>query len=410
MALLLDTLQKPEADNGVKSPSLLEWRHHPDKKFDHVVLGRGHPGGVWQSIDGDLLTVSAGAWMELPAMSMSDWSESGATGAEAELTGRASVASVSHYYQDYVKKMGLEQNFRSYSMVTEVRQLRCNEMREEEDAIVPDVNHVNTSQDSADSEIQQEEVFSFENDDDDLSSACSSLTRRRSLSSNSFESQSFFGPSPGQAPTSHQEYDTIDQERGYSFTRQDSTLSNVDNWDPIINPSLFGDQSYLGRSLSQEVPVSPESLRSVEGMEDYCNSLKCSLVRRCCPEADTLFEVRGWTQEPGQSEPTQFRYMTKNVVLATGMADIPNRLNVPGEDRPFVLHKLSQLNHLVKSGGLSPESDPVLIVGAGLSAADAVIAAQSHNISLLHVFRKHPRDPSIVFNRYTDKIFLKIFH
>jgi len=150
--------------------------------------------------------------------------------------------------------------------------------------------------------------------------------------------------------------------------------------------------------------VSPGSLRSVEGMEDYCNSLKClksqvSQLSRCCPDADTLFGVTGWQQEPGQTQPTQFRYMTKNVVLATGMADIPNRLNVPGEDLPFVLHKLSQLNHLVKSGDLSPDSDPVLIVGAGLSAADAVIAAQSHNISLAHVFRKHPRDPSIVFNR-----------
>ena len=44
--------------------------------------------------------------MELPAMSMSDWRDQQQEQG-AELTGRASVATVSQYYQDYVKKMGL---------------------------------------------------------------------------------------------------------------------------------------------------------------------------------------------------------------------------------------------------------------------------------------------------------------
>ena len=99
VALLLDHLQKPEADLGLKNPSLLEWVHHPDKRLDHVVLGRGGPGGVWQSLagsagGGDMLTVSLGGWMELPALSMEAWQQG-----EAEMTGRASVATVSQYYQ-----------------------------------------------------------------------------------------------------------------------------------------------------------------------------------------------------------------------------------------------------------------------------------------------------------------------
>ena len=73
VALLLDALQKPEADLGLKNPSLLEWRHVPEARVDHVVLGRGGPGGIWQSIDGDMLTVSLGGWMELPDLSMSQW-------------------------------------------------------------------------------------------------------------------------------------------------------------------------------------------------------------------------------------------------------------------------------------------------------------------------------------------------
>jgi hypothetical protein len=35
-----------------------------------------------------------------------------------------------------------------------------------------------------------------------------------------------------------------------------------------------------------------------------------------------------------------------------------------------------------------PCCDPVLIVGAGLSAADAVIAARFRSLPILHVFRK----------------------
>jgi uncharacterized protein YpmB len=27
---------------------LLEWKSNPEKKVDHVVLGRGKPGGIWQ--------------------------------------------------------------------------------------------------------------------------------------------------------------------------------------------------------------------------------------------------------------------------------------------------------------------------------------------------------------------------
>ena len=48
VSLLLDALQKPNADLGVEDPSLLEWRHDSTHIVDHVVLGRGKPGGVWQ--------------------------------------------------------------------------------------------------------------------------------------------------------------------------------------------------------------------------------------------------------------------------------------------------------------------------------------------------------------------------
>ena len=48
VALLFDTLNHPDADTGQDLPSLLTWKHHADHAIDHVVLGRGHPGGSWQ--------------------------------------------------------------------------------------------------------------------------------------------------------------------------------------------------------------------------------------------------------------------------------------------------------------------------------------------------------------------------
>ena len=59
-----------------------------------------------------------------------------------------------------------------------------------------------------------------------------------------------------------------------------------------------------------------------------------------------------------------------------GQTDLPNRLSVAGENLPFVLHNLQELDKMVETGRLTGNSDPVMIVGAGLSAADAIISTQ----------------------------------
>ena len=60
----------------------------------------------------------------------------------------------------------------------------------------------------------------------------------------------------------------------------------------------------------------------------------------------------------------------------SGQTDLPNKLGVPGEDLPFVLHNLQELEKMVETGRLTTNSDPVMIIGAGLSAADAIISTQ----------------------------------
>lgn len=52
LALLMDQLQHPCVDAGFDVASLLSWKsaaeHSEHRIVDHVVLGKGQPGGAWQ--------------------------------------------------------------------------------------------------------------------------------------------------------------------------------------------------------------------------------------------------------------------------------------------------------------------------------------------------------------------------
>jgi hypothetical protein len=125
----------------------------------------------------------------------------------------------------------------------------------------------------------------------------------------------------------------------------------------------------------------------------------------------------------GRNELTgrRFCYTSNSLVLASGCSERDNRLQVPGEQFPFVLHSFDQLEQVLtqrhsRAAASSFESmansssslnnqDPILIVGAGLSAADAILASMNAGIPVLHAFRKHPDDPSLVFNQLPESLY-----
>lgn len=49
--------------------------------------------------------------------------------------------------------------------------------------------------------------------------------------------------------------------------------------------------------------------------------------------------------------------------------------------------------------------DPLLVVGAGLSAADAIVAALNQGVSTVHAFRKSPSDSSMIFKKLPSAIY-----
>ena len=49
MSVFFDMLTHPGADLGnAEGPPLVDWRRRQDLAVDHVVLGKGRPGGCWE--------------------------------------------------------------------------------------------------------------------------------------------------------------------------------------------------------------------------------------------------------------------------------------------------------------------------------------------------------------------------
>lgn len=116
-----------------------------------------------------------------------------------------------------------------------------------------------------------------------------------------------------------------------------------------------------------------------------------------------LWQVNGHIRTEAGLE--DFQYVTPNVVMAIGGYDLPNRMNVPGESLPFVVKSLQAMEQLITTQQLTSKSEPVLIVGAGLSAADAIIAAHFHGIPIVHAFRRKAEDPSLIFRQLPSNMY-----
>lgn len=120
--------------------------------------------------------------------------------------------------------------------------------------------------------------------------------------------------------------------------------------------------------------------------------------------AGSLWEVRGY-QKVQHGTHVPFSVFTENVVLATGASDSPVRLHVEGENLPFVFHSVSDLALEIGRRKLDMNSDPVLIVGAGLCAADAVLCSCSSSVRVLHVFRRGVNDPDLIFKQLPKTLY-----
>jgi len=155
---------------------------------------------------------------------------------------------------------------------------------------------------------------------------------------------------------------------------------------------------------------------SVRRVYDDCSGLHADCESgeedvHCSTETSqpVVWEVRGYRALEGpdaqQNDQEEFCYRAPAVVLATGVFAIPNALHVPGEMRPFILHSVAELDDRIMRGEVNELSDPVVVVGGGLSAADAILRARADGISVAHVFRSSGRDSLSVYRQLPPDLY-----
>ena len=343
-----------------------------------------------QTLDPSLLTVSLGGWMDLAGLQKAQWRSITATKEPPQelKTRRTSAGTLACYYQDYVRLMGLDEHFVENTVVTSVRQLHTDVEENVKMEPIPD-QEVSGS----------DKLFSFESEE--VTSQCSSMTsnHRRRLSSISVDSS--LAPQslpPASLPSPCERLHPPVEPYSCSLQCDCDNCDVLCSWNPIMNPSLFG--SYKS-SVSCGTSLDAYST-SLQELGSKGHSWHRATVAPPSPP-HPLFEVAGYKITDQGQKP--FKYLARNVVLATGQADTPNRLQVAGEELPFVLHSVPELEAVVASGKISSTSEPVLVVGAGLSAADAIISAQRHKLPVAHSFRKRASDPQLIFAKLPGNLY-----
>ncbi|KAF9114548.1 Oxidative stress-induced growth inhibitor 2 [Mortierella sp. AM989] len=155
---MFDSLAHPQLDTQRgEYPSFLEWKHpgrssnnlgsisvdcdvdsppptpiseHPTATATttstarpHVVLGRGDVGGIWADLDQDFnQTLSYQEHMELPLYSFAEFLHDHPE--HGEHLERPLRSTVSAYYKAYVKQIGINSNFSNYTTVTGIYHLK----------------------------------------------------------------------------------------------------------------------------------------------------------------------------------------------------------------------------------------------------------------------------------------------
>lgn len=129
----------PDADLGAHLQSKIKWRHDPSSSIDHVCIGRGGIGGVWNQLTSkQLQTLSMADWMELPNYPMSSFRQqhrracrcnqdepttTTTTTKVDNQSARATYDEVRAYYLSYVKRNRLTSNFRNGCEVTSIERV-----------------------------------------------------------------------------------------------------------------------------------------------------------------------------------------------------------------------------------------------------------------------------------------------
>ena len=145
-------------------------------------------------------------------------------------------------------------------------------------------------------------------------------------------------------------------------------------------------------------------------LENYfMNNVTVTSVKRVSPN-NPMWLVCGTQCNASSGENEQIQFFARNVVLAVGGYSLPRMLNIPGESEKFVQYQLPDLDDFLQEFDMRTIA-PVVVVGCGLVALDAVIALMDRKIPVFHVFRREAKDAKLIVNQlpssYPDYLKLK---
>ncbi|ERL87494.1 hypothetical protein D910_04886 [Dendroctonus ponderosae] len=326
--------------------------NHP---IDHVVVGQGPPGGSWHRIDPNVLTLSLGSWMSLPEVPFPACTIN---------EKRACSRDVAAYYEKYVTDMELTKYFVNDALVTMVKKIG-----DTEESRAAKKRTIWVKKLDRDVVERVKDYFVPVNEDSEnrcfITNAINCL-----MSRNARRSRHCRRPR-----AMHQ--DTLKK-------------INQAKSESILIPKHERKKSISCCSCCGETENnrSPKPLLHSQSLDTFTKPVpfRERLHSSICDEKLPRWLVQSTDVDTGEVT----RYSCKYLVLACGSYDSPNRLEIfkNGNDPEWLMHDLRSLESRLDQKLYEGDSvDPVLIVGAGLSAADAVMAVRSRNIPVVHVFR-----------------------
>ncbi|KAF5281837.1 hypothetical protein FQA39_LY05051 [Lamprigera yunnana] len=394
IALLLDSLIHPYADVGLELNSLIEWRKR-GLEIDHVVLGKGPPGGSWHEMDPNILTLSLGKWMALPGLTYK---------ARDGCEKRASAGNVAKYYLQYVKEMQLEKYFQSNMYVTNITRLKdtnvdsstANENTEDVENVVTEIRRKKMcSLSNAFSFIRFRSNRNCKRRRDDLIRNDSSPDRKIREVLQRSTSLSQTNKIILNSKDAEEVSETVNLCYPSSMNRSTSFSCDFDDFQTSCDSfcgKIFKEQGSFLRS-SNSLSIN-NSLSRVPTALNNCDKDSIRLKKNCDSGTSKIkSNDPSWLVEVYNTATGHYiKYTCNQLILANGTSDLPNKLSISDTTKSpsWLVHDARSLElaldlYMLKN---SEEVDPVLIVGAGLSAADAIIATRCRSIPVLHPFRK----------------------
>lgn len=473
VSLLYDALMRPYADMGMEMESLIKWRR-TGQQIDHVVLGKGPPGGSWHSMDPHILTLSLASWMALPGLPFTteDIEDSSSV---APL--RASAQQVATYYESYVSHMNLEEYFRSNVIVTQIRPLenKCTMMKElnplraqcEYKWVQKIKSDWKTHQTICTQPESKAKPLCTNNNDNQqqcrrrcLAGYIRTLMPRRCNKQNHLEQEPLKDrPSDVSQTTEndtkeliHEIFDPNEDKISVDNKVEDRGRSREEEVDDVCL-DCQKERAQARVTGSGEIRVNGfcrclcnrenNYRRSTKKRKEENNDLIAGRMEGGNKKSDrpgynnqtnnlkTALETNNNKNKPrpkwlidiyDKSTRVTTTYTCNTLVLANGAHDLPNKLSLhqpsinhlddqqtPAEPH-WLLHDVRSLEIEldlctetrqvqqgrrcgdVDSNVMGKGIDPVLVVGAGLSAADAILATRKRGIPVLHVFRSKSSD------------------